>query len=53
MRYQSFNLRLARLRDAAQNFGWQEVLLGASAQGRPIVGFIQEGGVVNAFSPGL
>ncbi len=44
MRYQSFNLRLARLREAAQNFGWHEVLLGASAQGRPIVGFIQEGG---------
>lgn len=44
MRYQPFDRRLERLRDAAQNFGWNEVLLGNSAQGRPIVGFIQEGG---------
>ena len=44
MRYQPFDIRLARLRESARRFGWNEVLLGNSAQGRPIVGFIQEGG---------
>ncbi len=45
MRYQSFSLRLARLREAADRFGWTEEVLGTSSQGRPIVGFVKNGGV--------
>lgn len=44
MRYQSFNLRLERVRSLAPKRAWTEHVVGTSFEGRPIIAFQQGGG---------